>query len=531
MDTIKVHANNIRWIKIPPDIFIRLAIGVIIVLFSLQSALCQFGYNITYDTGVALRILSIESKLDHIYLSGFYRKSETDYQSGFVASIDTLGIIKWWSEIHDDSSSITKNIESGISLSANNSIALPFGYFNRPSFGFTIIDSFGIVKHTQEYPQDSGSVTSPMDIIETSDGYIITGWSSKPPLYRTDAFILKTDKIGNEQWIRFIGHPVYEENARSITKVNSNYYVISGTRFQRDIEPTFSYGWAYALDSLGNQLWDWVADPGELPNKGIMSMQYDSLNHEWVYFTLFERPTTYPGETYDVLVPVFVRRDSALNLISYAEFGPYAIHHYMGALESSRDGGWIAAGRYTTTTDDYVSPLSSESGRVMKLSNDGTNEWSVIDTAFFHPELGSRSYLSGVTESPSGSIYAVGWANNYNENEVYRSYGWLLKITKDGCIDTLCTTSSLAQQIHDRDSKVKVYPNPATDYLIVDFRDQPFNNPSFELYDLVGHLILKEAVHEGVQSFNLEDAVRGMYLWRVTDGNQNELESGKLLVK
>ena len=60
---------------------------------------------------------------------------------------------------------------------------------------------------------------------------------------------------------------------------------------------------------------------------------------------------------------------------------------------------------------------------------------------------------------------------------------------------------------------------------------QPFNKPSFELYNLVGHLILKEAVHEDVQSFNLEDAVSGMYLWRVIDAHQHEIESGKIFVK
>ena len=157
MGTFIIQAQNTRWNSIPSGIFVRQSIGIILVLFSHQSAFCQSGYNITYDAGVALRILSIESNEDNIYLSGFYRKVETDYQSGFVASIDTLGIIQWWSEINDDSSSITKNIESGMSLSTNNSIALPFVYFNRPSFGLAIVDSLGFVKHIQEYPQDSGS--------------------------------------------------------------------------------------------------------------------------------------------------------------------------------------------------------------------------------------------------------------------------------------------------------------------------------------------------------------------------------------
>jgi hypothetical protein len=533
MDKIKVHENNIRWIKIPPDIIILRTIGVIMIYFSLQTVLCQSGYNITYDTGVALRILSIESNEDNIYLSGFYRKSETEHQSGFVVSIDTLGIIQWWSEIKDDSSSITKSIESGISLSSNYSIALPFGYFNRPSFVMAIIDSLGVIESIQEYPQDSASVTSPTDIIETSNGYLITGWASKPPHYRTDAFILKTDKIGNQQWLRFVGHSVYEENARTITKVNSNFYVISGTRFQRDIEPTFSYGWAYAFDSLGTQIWDWVADPDELPHRGIMSMQYDVLNHDWVYFTFFEKNVFIEelGLEVEMMLPVFVRRDSIMNFISYNEFGPYAFNHYMGVLETSLDGCWIAAGNTTCFSEDHPTNCSQESGRIIKLSYNDTLEWSVIDTAFFHPELGSRSYLRGVTESPSGSIYAVGWANNYDENEVYRSYGWLLKITKDGCVGTLCTTSSLIRQIQDRESKVKVYPNPASDYLTILLADDILNPAYIELYDLTGNRLIRQIVQHGTQSINLEMATNGILLWRILNRTGLPLASGKVLVE
>lgn len=513
-----------------PGSFIRLMLVGLIACASLHYSHAQSGYNYTYDTGVSLRFLSIDTDHNNLYLSGFYRREVSAYQSGFIASFDTLGGLRWWTEILDDSSSISAEKESGICIRQDHGVAIQFVYLYRPSIGMAILDSTGKVEYIIEYSEESGGISS-RDIIEVPDGYLITGWTSKPPQFLTDAFILKTDRQGNQKWLRIYGHPVYEENSRTITMVDSNTYVISGTRYQSQQEPKFNHGWAFAIDSLGNKKWEWEADEEEIPNKGIGSMQYDSPHKEWIYVTFLERPTTYPGEDYDVLAPVLVRRDSMMNLISYQEYGPYAINHYMGVLEPSHDGGWVAAGSYTRTTDDFVSPIRSQSGRVMKLSNDGTLEWSVIDTAFYHSELGSRSYLSGVTESPSGSVYAVGWANNYDDNGVYRSFGWLLKITKDGCVDTLCTTISLLDQIKNPEVRVKAYPNPASDYLIVEIHEDIPDAEYIELFDPVGRLVMRTDAHAGVNVLSLQEAIGGLHVWRVSDSRHRILSSGMIVVQ
>ncbi len=193
MNILNANSIHIRWGIFLPDIIFRQTIAVLLTIISLQSASGQPGYNTTFDTGVSIRFLSIESDDSSICINGFYRKTLTDYQSGFVASVDSMGQLNWWTEIKDDSSSITVANESGFSLSAMHYVAFPFGYFNRPSFGLAIIDPLGDIESLREYPQDSGSITSPRDIIEVGDGYLITGWTSKPPLYYTNGFVLKTD--------------------------------------------------------------------------------------------------------------------------------------------------------------------------------------------------------------------------------------------------------------------------------------------------------------------------------------------------
>jgi len=152
------------------------------------------------------------------------------------------------------------------------------------------------------------------------------------------------------------------------------------------------------------------------------------------------------------------------------------------------------------------------------------------DTAFYNTTLGSRSYLSGVTESPTGSVYAVGWANNYDSAGVYRSYGWLLKITADGCVDTLCTTTSLMEQIRDLGQNVKVYPNPATDHIVIEVADH-VDNLRATVLDLHGKLITASRLNPGVNVMVLDSKFfPGLYLWRVLDESGRIVDSGKVVV-
>ncbi|HLF64002.1 MAG TPA: T9SS type A sorting domain-containing protein [Saprospiraceae bacterium] len=524
--------SSTGWIPLCP---IYYQLGVLSCMFlSICAGICQSGYNQTFDDGISLSFRSVISANDHVFISGIYRPEAQSFQQGFIAAFDTLGGLTWWKEIEDDSSSITMNVESGMCTVYDAFVALKYGYFEKNSIGLALIDFSGNILCMNEYVQFGTLNTVPLDIIPVNDGFMITGTIQFTD-FNVDAFILKTDKNGKFLWKRTNGHPIYWENSRTITMKDNNELVISGTRYQWEQEPIFYHGWAYAIDSLGNKKWEWEASEEEVPHRGIMSMQYDSVNHEWVYVSFIEKPVFVPdlGRDVNLSVPVLVRRDSAMHLLSYTEYGPYSYNGYMGDLEQSIDGGYIASGRFTCLTEESpYNDCNVESGRVIKISANDTLEWSVIDIAFYHPVIGSQSYLSGVTESPSGSVYAVGWANNYDENEVYRSFGWLLKITKDGCVDTLCTTTSLLEQIEKREKKIQVYPNPASDYLIFEIA-KGLDVVQAEIYDLSGRRMQYQQMRPGTSSMILDDGLysSGMYVWRVVDAQGVQVGIGKVFVE
>ncbi|HLF64000.1 MAG TPA: T9SS type A sorting domain-containing protein [Saprospiraceae bacterium] len=501
---------------------------------SICAGICQSGYNQTFDEGISLSFRSVVFANDHVFISGIYRQEAQSFQRGFLAAYDTLGGLIWWQVIEDDSSSITIDAESGMCVANNELVAVKYGYLEKNSVGLTLIDFSGNILCMNEYVQFGTLNTVPLDIIPVNNGFIITGTIQFTD-FNVDAFILKTDTNGKFLWKRTYGHPIYWENSRTITIKGDNDLVISGTRYQWEQEPTFYHGWAYAIDSLGNKKWEWEASGEEIPHRGIMSMQYDSVNHEWVYMSFLEKPVFIKelGFNVDMQIPVFVRRDSTMQLIGYQEYGPYSLRHYMGSLESSNDGSWLASGNFSCVTEDSPQNCDVGYGRVIKISNDvDTILWSVKDTAFYHPEHGSNCYLSGVTESPSGSVYAVGWANHYDENGVYRSFGWLLKITKDGCVDTLCTTTSLLEQIEKREKKVQVYPNPASDYLIFEIAEG-VDVAHAEIYDLSGRKVQYQQMRSGTRVMMLDDGryASGMYVWRVVDAKGVQVGTGKIFIE
>jgi hypothetical protein len=108
-------------------------------------------------------------------------------------------------------------------------------------------------------------------------------------------------------------------------------------------------------------------------------------------------------------------------------------------------------------------------------------------------------------------------------------YSWM-----DGCqfgspgIEYLPLCNLTVTEI-GKDINIKVYPNPATDYITVETSDLNGIDAYFQLYDLQGRLIISRKIQENDnQNIALNTLQKGMYIFRIVN-SQTTIGAGKLM--
>ncbi|KXB07357.1 hypothetical protein AKJ52_00365 [candidate division MSBL1 archaeon SCGC-AAA382C18] len=91
----------------------------------------------------------------------------------------------------------------------------------------------------------------PRSLVQVGGGFAIVGETKSYGVGKTDFLIVKTDSMGQKEWIETYGGPGWER-ARSIVKIGYSGYLIAGE--------TSSYGsgkdfWLVRIDSQGNKEW------------------------------------------------------------------------------------------------------------------------------------------------------------------------------------------------------------------------------------------------------------------------------------
>ncbi|MDX2280108.1 MAG: T9SS type A sorting domain-containing protein, partial [Saprospiraceae bacterium] len=107
-------------------------------------------------------------------------------------------------------------------------------------------------------------------------------------------------------------------------------------------------------------------------------------------------------------------------------------------------------------------------GWMYKFDNNLDSIWSREDTVFYNLQIYTEHWLNGAVQLPSGSVIAAGQINVYYPAPG-KSWGWLIKVNRDGCIDTLaCSVSAIIDQKNSREVVINVYPNPTNGLLFFD---------------------------------------------------------------
>ncbi|MGB3078017.1 MAG: T9SS type A sorting domain-containing protein [Saprospiraceae bacterium] len=320
-----------------------------------------------------------------------------------------------------------------------------------------------------------------------------------------DVFIQKIDTIGNKIWEKTYGIPSRDETGRAAIIEDDGLTVMISESY--DPTPTIKNDTRYwirfmHIDTSGSIIRDWKE---EVTNHEGWAGTLLKYNDDYIYTTNTIGQETNFGP---VVGGEIVRRDSSFNIVWRKQYGvPDSQFTGLGDMVLSRDGHLLVTGQ------NVDSSMNFNAARIMKICLDGSVQCEIRDTGIALPNGQSLNLMEGIVESESGSIYAVGYT--YKNANFYE--GLLLKINKDGCIDTICTTTAIEDQIHLEEDKVLLYPNPTRDELTIQFSDEIPKNTFVRIYDTYGRELKSSHLYESKNILDLSGLPNGVYMLQISD--------------
>jgi len=195
------------------------------------------------------------------------------------------------------------------------------------------INSMGIEQWHKEFSY--GGDDAGYALCRTNDnGYLITGWADNNR--NADYWMIKTDSNGDEIWNKNFGGSKYDfGHSRNCYQTGDGGYIMSGY--------TYSYGagkldaWIVKTDSMGNM--DWNRTYGDKQDDVCWS--FESTNDDSYVFCMTYNINGNIGDKDDIHL---VKTDSDGHIIWIQEFGGEGRQVGQHICKTS-DGGFIVSGR------------------------------------------------------------------------------------------------------------------------------------------------------------------------------------------
>ena len=210
-------------------------------------------WNKTFGGKLDDRAYSVKQTTDAGYVLAGIKICEAGNYDAWLIKTDGSGN-EQWNKIfggisHDIIYSVQQTLDDGYILAGSTS-----------SYGVDKYDSDAWLIKTDENGNEQWNKTFGKTLFEeiksvqqTIDGgYILTGYINTGMGYDLDAWLIKTDENGNEQWNKTFGENSFKE-AYSVQQTMDGGYILAGKTF----EDGFGFcAWLIKTDTTGNEQWN-----------------------------------------------------------------------------------------------------------------------------------------------------------------------------------------------------------------------------------------------------------------------------------
>ncbi len=435
---------------------------------------------------------------------------------GNTQNINTYGVSG-----HDylEGSMLQKNGNLFIFLTELDSLATTDGDFYLAS-----IDKEGKELWSHTYKAEL-SLNGSRRLTATSDGgFILTGFTQDLPAEPAQAFIVKTDSLGNLQWQNDYGISNGHDQGNEIIQTEDGGYLVMGwTSIQnsnRDV-------WLFKIDSLGNMLWDkkygsWFFEEC----KDILEVEdgYVLVGYQYQSPILDEGSRGY-----------ILKIDKEGNLLwektytGVSEYYGTRLDDAFWEVRELEDKSLAVIGNSRNYNE-----LERFSGTLMKLTAEGDSLWTKV----YSNSISTHQFWDFEVTEDNGFVICGFTASGVESGN---QDAWVLKVDSLGntCQPANCDsifTTSIHYDI-TTNYPTRFYPNPAKNR--VTFEHRLNKDAVLEVYDLKGSMIERRTLFaspeqsgqaERKEELDIEAWESGLYLYRVSIEGR-EVSSGKLVVE
>jgi len=469
-------------------------------LFYLSVAVrAQPGFRSVYFEEYAAILLDVVVDSDSTFvLYGMSRDTFAGPQGIKFVRLDTFGNILSEKNYIDSSVILTTKLErqdliqtqdGGFAMMGGTLTATPVPYLLKVHGDL----SFDFIKKYPLY----GVYASNSGLLELSTGgYMLVGEQTIGD--NDDIFVIRTDAKGNQLWRKSYGGDDLQESVLGIRELNSNRFVLNGNHYHSSADVK---SLLLEIDSLGNQLDEWESD-----KEYAIIFDYTILSDSsWICSSgTWEYNAQYGAY---MSRPLVFRMDKHRNVMWTKKLGVLMKYRHFTNMLPTHDGNYLATGEFLVQGTIKAAHY--------KFKANGDSLWMRLDSAYVD-NGGAYFPKTKVISSamlPSGSVISVGYAERASPYGLMQ-VGFVMKISPDGCVDTLnCWPVANSQDIAQV-KKVAVYPNPVGDYLTVNLPDYP-HKAHIYFYDMTGRFLRKERVRHGANELGVNDFPKGMIFYEV----------------
>jgi len=492
----------------------------IFTLLAVHGLAAQPGFNLPLDMGYPLNHLrDMIVHNDTIIGYGIALDDTIQWKQVLIlVKMDSSGNIVGSTMIQDslgDKLAIDKDWGKIIATS-DGGYAMTAATVNRNSALLIKVNGDLEVEFIKEY-QDTNLLSNfNYKILEIAGGYLLYGSVQDMDIVDRP-FVRRVDKEGYETWNNLYGNPNYWGNILDVKMLNDSVLVAGSVHLTTSDLFGPSRTSLYFIHIDGTLLDEWHSPPD--PSIGYLRklIVLDDGGLLIYGLTIIDKINT----TY-VVQPALSKLDQDLNIKWTKKYGRIAgisAQITFHDIEPTIDGNYTAAGESSV---QMGSDPSLRSGWLMKFSPEGDSIWSRYDRAPFPPHFGNDNFFGGVGVLSSGSIVAGGTATEGPDR-----YIWLVKVTNDGCLDTLFCG---LVPVHDPSPQVDitVFPNPCRESVNITLTDYLPRDAKAVLYDATGQRQKVQPLHTGWNTLLLDGLQKGLYFYEIREGGVL-LKSGKLV--